>query len=347
MTEPLIETIVRVTGPDGAQTTMVASNVPLSQGVSVEDPPALSFAAAVELTARIGQALGHAEALIVEAFVGRAWQAMGCRSWDEWVDKHFGSSPLLTVARLERPVVVQALSAAGMSTRAIGRALGIGASTARRELAGAPNGAPGDGEGTVVGRDGKVYPRQPAPTTPEPTGQACVLCGGAHAVENCPDLEKPDDALFGPIELSAEDLDSGMRFGPGAASGDDQDDDETVEFFDGDEIDVATDDVADDAEDGPVELVPSEVARRRVGRLRRSIARVTVARDDLDELPGLVASIRDDLDGWPDPTVRPPDVLVGELTAAIEGIERQRAALTRILADARAALGLLGAVAIR
>lgn len=349
MTEPRIETIVRVTAPDGAQTTMVSSNVPVVQGVSAGnvEVPALSYADAAELTARIGQALGHAESLIVEAFVGRAWQAMGYSSWDEWVDAHFGSSPLMTVARLDRPVVVQALSTAGMSTRAIGRALGVGRSTVHRELAGVPDGTPGEDAATVVGRDGKVYPRQPAAPKPaEATAEACVLCGGVHAVEHCPDLDKADDALFGPIELSADELDAGMRFGPGVASSDDQgDDDETEELLDGDEIDVATDDVADDAADGPAEPVPAEVARRRVGRLRRSIARVTVTRDDLDELAGVVASIRNDLDGWPDPAVRPPDVLVGELTAAIEGIERQRSALTRVLSDARAALGLLGAVA--
>jgi len=64
--------------------------------------------------------------------------------------------------------LVRDLTGAGMSTRAIGGALGIGDRTVRVDLTGASNDAP------VTGLDGKVYPRPRWNGTPQ-VAQMCHL----------------------------------------------------------------------------------------------------------------------------------------------------------------------------
>jgi len=107
---------------------------------------------------------------IATAYLGRAWVALGHPSWDAMCTAEFDGARL-RVPREQRAEQVQSLRSAGLSTRAIGAALGIDKSTVRRDLPAAPDGAPGADapREPVVGQDGKAYPAtQPArPSMPQ------------------------------------------------------------------------------------------------------------------------------------------------------------------------------------
>lgn len=106
-----------------------------------------------DLTDRIKTALGVTWELIVDAYQGRAWAALGYDHWDQYCNAEFGGGRLRLPLE-DRREVVASLRDAGLSTRAIAAATGMGATTVRRDLAaGAPNGAP-----EVTGTDGKSYP---------------------------------------------------------------------------------------------------------------------------------------------------------------------------------------------
>ena len=88
---------------------------------------------------------------IIEGHQRRAWLALGHGSWNEMCAQ-------LNLPRIEdrdqRRELVADLRGSGMSTRAIGAALGASKSSVDRDLAGVPNGTPD----TVTGADGKRYP---------------------------------------------------------------------------------------------------------------------------------------------------------------------------------------------
>lgn len=101
---------------------------------------------------------------IATAYLGRAWVALDYQSWDAMCTAEFDGARL-RVPREQRVEQVQSLRSAGLSTRAIGAALGIDKSTVRRDLPAAPDGARGADapREPVVGQDGKAYPAtQPA-----------------------------------------------------------------------------------------------------------------------------------------------------------------------------------------
>ncbi len=104
------------------------------------------------LTDEIRTALVMTWELVQAAYVGRAWVALGYSSWDAYCEQEFRAGHL-RLPREERQEVVGSLREAGLSTRAIAAATGLGKGTIGRELAGAPNGAPE----TVIGTDGKTY----------------------------------------------------------------------------------------------------------------------------------------------------------------------------------------------
>jgi len=80
--------------------------------------------------------------LVQEAYVGRAWVALGYSSWDDYCELEFGTSRL-RLPREERSEVVASLHEAGLSVRAIAAATGSSKSTVARELSPVPNGTPG------------------------------------------------------------------------------------------------------------------------------------------------------------------------------------------------------------
>jgi hypothetical protein len=113
---------------------------------------------------RVRQHLSDAMADLVELFNGRAWITLGYDSWADLCAAQF-NGVRISLPRDERAEVVQELSGAGMSTRAIGSALGVGKSTISDDLAGVRNRTPerdlDPGEvKTITGLDGKTY--QPA-----------------------------------------------------------------------------------------------------------------------------------------------------------------------------------------
>lgn len=109
---------------------------------------------AVLLTNQIQTAITVAWDLIVRAYHGRAWDALGYKSWDAYCDGEFGHSRLSLPAE-ERRERVRSLREQGLSTRAIASATGVSHTTARNDLAtsGGKNLPP---EG-VTGVDGKNY----------------------------------------------------------------------------------------------------------------------------------------------------------------------------------------------
>lgn len=247
------------------------------------------------------------------------------------------------MARQDRQEVVLALSGAGMSSRAIARALGIGKGTVGRELASAPDGALA---AETTGRNGKSY--GPRPPKPDEGQRVCEHCGGDHLEpsDECPILL----GGFAPIALSPDDLDidPATVFGPGTRDAE-TDDVDGCDVCGQDVEDCECDDVEPRPEDAapvphpPADVVPpAELARRRVRRLRSAVERIVVVRDDLDELPGLLESMGVDLTEWPTREVAPEDTLAGDLIAAVEAIEQWQARLPRMLADARTVIARLG-----
>lgn len=96
---------------------------------------------------------------IAQAYLCRDWAALGYRSWEAYVRGEYGLDRL-RLARSERQEAVGTLRVYGMSTRAIGTALGVDQGTVRNDLATVP---PAAAPVAVVGADGKRYePTRPA-----------------------------------------------------------------------------------------------------------------------------------------------------------------------------------------
>lgn len=107
------------------------------------------------LTDKIKSAVEGTWQLIQQAYTTRAWDALGYQSWDDYCSREFGTSRL-RLPREERQEVVASMRENGMSTRAIGSALGVSDGTVRTDLSGAQNYAPA-APAEVTGTDGKTY----------------------------------------------------------------------------------------------------------------------------------------------------------------------------------------------
>jgi hypothetical protein len=145
-----------------------------AQQVTIPPPdgdPACSISAvdARELTDRIKNTVDTVWHLVADAYQRRAWIPLGYPTWDEYTSAEFGSGRI-KIPREERAEVVSSLRDAGLSTRAIGAATGVGRMTVHRELAGVSNGtvAKSDSDNisfsgsteetaSVVGLDGRTY----------------------------------------------------------------------------------------------------------------------------------------------------------------------------------------------
>lgn len=145
----------------------------------------LSPASAEQVTTQIRSLMERAWEYIAIAYQGRAYLALGYASWDEYVDDRLGDLRL-TVPREQRGAVVQSLSDAQMSLRAIAKVLGVSVATAYRDLSSGGSEGPDAGESapiSVKGRDGKEYRNRRKITVP-----ACAICGDIHGaeVDECP-----------------------------------------------------------------------------------------------------------------------------------------------------------------
>lgn len=123
------------------------------------------------LTEQIKESVASTWELIEEAYLTRAWAALGYESWDTYCTAEFGTSRI-PLPREERREVVSSLREAGLSTRAIAAATGVSQPTVVRDLEAATDSFPQRDESvdvrTVTGVNGKVYAPSPRPSAPEP-----------------------------------------------------------------------------------------------------------------------------------------------------------------------------------
>ena len=117
--------------------------------------------------ARIDRIAAHVAASaqdIIDAHANRDWIALGYESWNELCEAEFRGA-VIGLPREQRREVVREMTEAGMSTRAIGGALGVSQPTVWRDReAGDSNESPDDSPAPVTGLDGKTYTRPPRPT---------------------------------------------------------------------------------------------------------------------------------------------------------------------------------------
>lgn len=104
----------------------------------VDLPPQLSAEEARECLRHIMDAAAMTWQWVTKAYLGRAWVALGYDSWDAMCDAELGGTRL-RLPREERREIVGSLREQGMSTRAIGSALGVSDHTVRKDLPTARN----------------------------------------------------------------------------------------------------------------------------------------------------------------------------------------------------------------
>jgi DNA-binding CsgD family transcriptional regulator len=129
----------------------------------------LTEADARALTAQIRTSVQELLPLIRTAFQRRADLALGYASWEVYCDAELIG---LRLSVADRQEAVVGLRADGMSTRAIGAALGASEATVRRDLSTASSDALPD---RIIGTDGREQPAsRPAPKRTETPGPAAV-----------------------------------------------------------------------------------------------------------------------------------------------------------------------------
>lgn len=121
--------------------------------------PVLDEAGAREITDLIRRTGDIIWSQFIRAYFGRAWEALGYTSWDEYTDAELGAR--IQMPRGERSSVVGEMRSAGMSLRAIASALKVDAKTIRNDLTGGEFSPPVE----AVGVDGKSYPAKVTTTT--------------------------------------------------------------------------------------------------------------------------------------------------------------------------------------
>lgn len=102
---------------------------------------------------------------ITKAYAGRIWLALDCKSWDEYVDKHY-EGVAFALPREKKKQAIQSLAAAGMSSRAIAAATDVSQSTAARAGSKVTDPAPAESnDSRVSGATGDVIDVPPEDIT--------------------------------------------------------------------------------------------------------------------------------------------------------------------------------------
>jgi len=138
---------------------------------------ALTPARARRLTRQLRKALSLSLDLLIEAFEGRAWEALGHPTWEEYCTRELPELGLLArgMAIPARREAVASLRARSMSVRAIGAGLGLGVGTVHRDLAAADVAL-----ATVTSLDGRARPARasrPAAAAPVVVPEPSVEVG--------------------------------------------------------------------------------------------------------------------------------------------------------------------------
>ena len=126
----------------------------------VAGAPPMSIREARELIALVRTSVDQVRGAITRLYSERAWEYLGYDSWEALCAEEFGMRLALT--RADRGHVIEGLRSAGMSTRAIGSALGVSPGTVHADLSGVQNRTPESESvsSAVTGTDGKTYPRK-------------------------------------------------------------------------------------------------------------------------------------------------------------------------------------------
>lgn len=141
--------------------------------MSADLAPTIGADEARERLARVRAHVEQAGTDLTALYQGRAWLALGHDSWESLCDAELGGVRI-ALPRAERREVVAGMREAGLSTRAIGAAIGASEATVRRDLGASYDAPEGQAEaraaylangGDVLGRDGKIYPAYPAKVT--------------------------------------------------------------------------------------------------------------------------------------------------------------------------------------
>ncbi|MGH3095125.1 MAG: helix-turn-helix domain-containing protein [Streptosporangiales bacterium] len=151
--------------------------------------------------ASVQQSLDELVELIAEAYDGRVWEPLGYSDWDSYIRAEFYSVGRLRLTRDERRDLVVGLRSQGMSTRAIGTALGVSHTEVQRS--GGTNVPPAP----VTGLDGKEYEPvqvQHSTTTTEKTTETQAPVMVNPATGEVVDETQPSEAVTDYLESDAE-----------------------------------------------------------------------------------------------------------------------------------------------
>ncbi|MFI7294012.1 hypothetical protein [Streptomyces sp. NPDC050121] len=100
---------------------------------------------------------------VITAYAAQDWVALGYETWDAYLDGEYGEHRV-RLPREQRREIVAGMSAAGMSTRAIGAALGTGNATVHRDLQSSVSDETDARPDVVLSLDGRERPAtRPAP----------------------------------------------------------------------------------------------------------------------------------------------------------------------------------------
>jgi hypothetical protein len=111
---------------------------------------------------RVNATLVNLGFLITTGYQRRAWVALGYESWGEMCEAEVTVPQL---SRDQRRELVAALRSEGLSTRAIGDAIGASKDTVRNDLSSTGEKSPVEPD-EIVGTNGKTYKPKPKPKPP-------------------------------------------------------------------------------------------------------------------------------------------------------------------------------------
>lgn len=94
---------------------------------------------------------------VIAAYAARDWEALGYNTWDAYIDGEYGEHRV-RLPREQRREIVAGMSAAGMSSRAIGSAVGSSYATVQRDLEATDTNVSVDEQRTVLSLDGRERP---------------------------------------------------------------------------------------------------------------------------------------------------------------------------------------------
>ncbi|MFI5426104.1 hypothetical protein [Aeromicrobium sp. UC242_57] len=109
-------------------------NLATGEILDAEFDESLSAEDARILTDQIRQTLRVGHDLIIRAFQGRAWSALGYATWDAYCAGEFNEARMVRLDREQRLEIVAEMRQAGMSTTTIASGIGVSKSTVHNDL---------------------------------------------------------------------------------------------------------------------------------------------------------------------------------------------------------------------